>query len=205
MTFSTLLSSQGAGAHRIKGLSAGHRGNSLTLPVDLHPVKRSRVRISRFPHTDTVRTETSGGRWWRWESPRDRPPRSVSVPPGPAIVENPTEINRSKSNRFPGAGRGRSSQLGRRANPSQWDSRALGGSHDHDASEPGSATSAPTRRPPGTFPATCSKSGSSVHLARGRPQLSEAPAPRRCCASRAAGRPTAQTAGPARRWSPRDR
>jgi hypothetical protein len=59
LTFSTLLSSQGASAHRIKGLSAGHRGNSLTLPGDLPPVKRSGFGSPGLPHTDTDRSDTN--------------------------------------------------------------------------------------------------------------------------------------------------
>jgi len=224
LTFSTLLSSQGAGAHRIKGLSAGHRGNSLTLPVDLPPVKRAGFGSPGLPLTDTDRSDANrADGWGKCGSPRDRPPRLVSVPPSPANVENPTEIDRSKSNRYPGppveaalpsfvrpagATRGRfhepfdgarTAANVRPHHPRQHISRpghsrllTASGSLQHPA-----RTWLQHRRPP-DIPS------SQAHAGHGD-QLSGWPALRRRYACRAAGRPTAQTSGPARRPSPRGR
>ncbi len=152
LTFSTLLSSQGASAHRIKGLSAGHRGNSLTLPVDLPPVKRSGFGSLGLPHTDTDRSNTNradggGSGHRRGTGHLDRCP-FLPVRRTSRTLRRSTDPVKSISGP---AGRGRSSAI----RPSSWSkparvSRAV--RRLHDASEPEPATFTTTHRLPRIFP-----------------------------------------------------
>lgn len=101
MTFGTLLSSQGAGAHRIKGLSAGHRGNSQILPGGPTRVKQPRTRSPVPQPRPTPAKPIAADRRSGWVIASGTGHLGGVRSSLRANVENDTEIDRPKSNRRP--------------------------------------------------------------------------------------------------------
>jgi hypothetical protein len=100
-TFGTLLSSQGADAHRSRPLGRS-RGNPSNLPAVSHRVKLPDAELGWLRRT-VVRSlveDPDTGVHWRF-STRDRPPFPVSVPPCRPNTVNITERSGAKSNRSP--------------------------------------------------------------------------------------------------------